>query len=109
MVERRVCKCKVLPGVGLDYPCVMTVDGRHVYESAWPVAECQTCRAANIGWRIAGQRLQECRAAGHDVRDKSAQSIADRRNARRRERESVMRDLGLVKVRGAVSGRTYWE
>jgi hypothetical protein len=29
--------------------------------------------------------------------------------ARRKEREQVMRSLGLVKVRGAVSGRTYWE
>lgn len=32
-----------------------------------------------------------------------------RRRAIRRERDSVLRDLGMVKVRGAVSGRTYWE
>lgn len=27
----------------------------------------------------------------------------------RRERDGIMRDLGMVKVRGAVSGQTYWE
>ena len=32
-----------------------------------------------------------------------------RARARRRERESVLRSYGLTKVRGAVSGRTYWE
>lgn len=30
-------------------------------------------------------------------------------NANRRERDDVMRSCGLVKVRGSVSGRTYWE
>ena len=30
-------------------------------------------------------------------------------NARQRERDDVLRDLGLTKVRGAVSGKTYWE
>jgi len=34
---------------------------------------------------------------------------ADKRNATRRGRDQVMRDHGLVKVRGIVSGRTYWE
>lgn len=42
-----------------------------------------------------------------------ARQSAIRRNERsrrtRRERDSIMRDCGLVKVRGAVSGRTYWE
>ena len=32
----------------------------------------------------------------------------NRRVARRREREQVLRDLGLVKVKGALGG-TYWE
>jgi len=32
-----------------------------------------------------------------------------KRNSARKERDSIMRDMGLVKVRGAVSGRTYWE
>lgn len=31
-----------------------------------------------------------------------------RRRAQRREREAVMRSLGLVKVKGALGG-TYWE
>ena len=31
-----------------------------------------------------------------------------RRRTRRREREAVLRSLGLVKVRGALGG-TYWE
>ena len=31
-----------------------------------------------------------------------------KRNAARRSREAVLRDLGLVKVRGAMGG-TYWE
>ena len=30
-------------------------------------------------------------------------------NKRRRERDSMLKDLGLTKVRGSVSGRTYWE
>ena len=30
-------------------------------------------------------------------------------NLRRAERDDAMRSLGLTKVRGAVSGRTYWE
>lgn len=30
------------------------------------------------------------------------------RNARRRERDQAMRDLGLVRVRGALGG-VYWE
>jgi len=33
---------------------------------------------------------------------------ADARNARRRARDQAMRDLGLVKVRGAQGG-VYWE
>jgi hypothetical protein len=32
-----------------------------------------------------------------------------RRNAARRERDQAMRDMGLVKVRGPLSGSTYWE
>lgn len=33
----------------------------------------------------------------------------EKRNKARRERDQMMRDLGLTKVRGAVSGRVYWE
>jgi hypothetical protein len=32
-----------------------------------------------------------------------------KRNRARRMRDAAYRDLGLVRVRGAVSGRTYWE
>lgn len=32
------------------------------------VAECWTCKGMNIGYRVSGQRLSECRAAGHNVR-----------------------------------------
>lgn len=28
---------------------------------------------------------------------------------RRKERDEMLKDLGLTKVRGAVSGRAYWE
>ena len=31
------------------------------------------------------------------------------RNAQSRARDDIMSSLGLTKVRGAVSGRTYWE
>jgi len=34
--------------------------------------------------------------------------LRERANARRRERDQLHRDLGLVKVRGALGG-TYWE
>lgn len=37
----------------------------------------------------------------------TAKSI--RARVARKERESIMRDCGLVKVRGAVSGKIYWE
>jgi hypothetical protein len=30
-------------------------------------------------------------------------------NRNRTERDQVMRDCGLTKVKGAVTGRTYWE
>jgi len=33
----------------------------------------------------------------------------EKRNAARRMRDAAYRDLGLARVRGAVSGRTYWE
>lgn len=38
-----------------------------------------------------------------------AESKRIARNKQRRERDEMLRDLGLTKVRGAVSGRTYWE
>jgi hypothetical protein len=32
-----------------------------------------------------------------------------RKNIARKARDQTMRDLGLTKVRGSVSGKTYWE
>lgn len=32
-----------------------------------------------------------------------------RANANRKAKDAIMRSMGLTKVRGAVSGRTYWE
>lgn len=48
-------------------------------------------------------------APEYDVREAAKKSLRNRRNsARRREREEVMKGLGLVKVRGNLGG-TYWE
>lgn len=35
--ETRLCECKVLPDVGLNYPCVFNVTGPHIYG-------CGTCK-----------------------------------------------------------------
>ena len=48
-----------------------------------------------------------CRAC-EDLIDARRGRMLKRRAAARRERESLLRDLGLVKVRGAMGG-TYWE
>lgn len=32
----RLCPCPALPKVGLNYPCVFTVDGQHCYETIRP-------------------------------------------------------------------------
>jgi hypothetical protein len=32
-----------------------------------------------------------------------------KKNITRKMRDKTMRDLGLIKVRGVVSGKTYWE
>lgn len=39
----------------------------------------------------------------------SRRIAAAKRNANRRERHQMLKDLGLTPVRGAVSGRIYWE
>ena len=41
-----------------------------------------------------------------EIRDKAKR---ERANLRRKQRDELMRSLGLTKVRGAVSGRVYWE
>lgn len=45
------------------------------------------------------------------TKEEAEKDLAKRkkRNAARKERDDVMRSLGLTKVRGEVSGRTYWE
>lgn len=45
------------------------------------------------------------------TREEAEKELAKRkkRNAARKERDDVMKSLGLTKVRGAVSGRIYWE
>lgn len=45
---------------------------------------------------------QSCPACKKALRNAKAR-------ANRKVRDQIMRDLGLTKVRGAVSGRTYWE
>lgn len=45
---------------------------------------------------------QSCPACKKAIRNAKAR-------ANRKAREDVMRSLGLTKVKGAVSGRTYWE
>lgn len=65
--------------------------------------------------------MKTCEKCGEEIATKDGENLcpeceqeqADKakrakRNAARRERESVLRDLGMVKVRGALGG-TYWE
>jgi hypothetical protein len=51
-----------------------------------------------------GYPLQE-QIANADKKDREKK---DRKNKARRERDQAMRDLGLVRVRGALGG-VYWE
>jgi hypothetical protein len=50
---------------------------------------------------------EECR----DGSCATCKAFAKRKRAReaRRAKDAIMRSMGLVKVKGAVSGRTYWE
>ena len=60
---------------------------------------CEIC-GDEIGTKDGDNRCQACEEA-------SAAKKAKARKARR-QREAVLRDCGLVKVRGALGG-TYWE
>jgi len=60
---------------------------------------CEVC-GIEIGTRDGENRCTTC--------DGAKRRANDRRRAARRERDQVMRDMGLVKVRGALGG-TYWE
>jgi hypothetical protein len=59
---------------------------------------CEVC-GEEISTRDGENRCDDC--------DKKSRTSA-KRKASRRERESIMRSLGLVKVKGALGG-TYWE
>ena len=53
---------------------------------------------------------QNCKDASREInRQNNPDKIRSKKNKQRRERDQMLRDLGLTKVRGAVSGRTYWE
>lgn len=47
--------------------------------------------------------------AGKDCPECQARLKTRRQNQARKDRDQCMRDLGLVKVKGPVSGRIYWE
>lgn len=59
---------------------------------------CEKC-GVEFGGKDGENRCEACEAC--DGRRKGAAR-------QRRERESIMRDLGLIRVRGAMGG-TYWE
>lgn len=42
-------------------------------------------------------------------RNERAKERSKRARQNRKEKDSLLSDLGLVKVKGSVSGRTYWE
>jgi len=62
---------------------------------------CESC-GDEIGTKDGDNRCAECENKAITKAKRAA------RNKARRERDQVMRDCGLVKVRGAMGG-TYWE
>jgi hypothetical protein len=67
---------------------------------------CQTC-GEEISTLDGEGECQQCQDTNGDTHAKAV-AARKRAKARRRERDQVLRDLGLVKVRGAMGG-TYWE
>ena len=63
---------------------------------------CEVC-AEEISTKDGENRCQGC-----DETEAVSKTTKARRAKARRERESLMADCGLVKVRGALGG-TYWE
>lgn len=63
---------------------------------------CEVC-GCEIWTRDGDNRCAKC----DDIEEKSKPTVRKRVGASK-ERDQVMRDLGLVKVRGALGG-TYWE
>lgn len=64
---------------------------------------CRIC-GDEISTRDGDNECQSC----EDWADEANRAKRRKANQRRRERDQVMQDLGLVKVRGALGG-TYWE
>lgn len=67
---------------------------------------CELC-GTEISTRDGENRCQACESVQDEVTTKRLQKLKKARIARR-ERDAVMRSIGLVKVRGAMGG-TYWE
>jgi hypothetical protein len=61
---------------------------------------CESC-GDEIGTKDGENRCEKC----ENEQSKAKKAV---RNKARRERDQVMRDCGLVKVRGAMGG-TFWE
>lgn len=55
---------------------------------------------------IQNSRIVDCASPAQVGREVIVQTVTTRN---RRERDEVMKSLGLTKVRGAVSGKVYWE
>jgi len=53
-------------------------------------------------WAVKNHRERDCKECNDRLK-------TIRANNRRKERDSIMASLGLTKVKGAVSGKTYWE
>ncbi len=68
-----------------------------------------TITCLELGWRVSNGRRDwvfDTEAEAEAFRARRVKM--DARNATRRERDGVLRSLGLVKVRGGLGG-TYWE
>lgn len=68
---------------------------------------CEVC-GEEIFTRDGENRCQQCEETDVAIRTEKVEAQRKKANRQRRERAQVMRDLGLVKVRGALGG-TYWE
>lgn len=69
---------------------------------------CTLCGEDIDGTKDGENRCQACEQAVSDADFAKARQRKERARKQRRERDQVMRDLGMVKVRGAMGG-TYWE
>ena len=67
---------------------------------------CETC-GEEIDTRDGENECTGCDNTNGDTNDK-AKKARERAKKRRRERDEVMRSLGLKKVKGSMGG-TYWE